>query len=192
MHWSQLYLNGLAKGRLHTHTNNIQKLRPSMWSVNRDPLMTLEVFFDRAEIIRWVLENVHPFVVVKDQGFQSLIKMGWPEYYIPSPSTVSHDVCLVFACTCQWISKMLHVSKANYDITRWTLTIPQEYDGDLNSATDAWTSPNHWAFIAITVHLKKDGVPLTLMLDVIKVAQVHKTWHSHQLLITLCSSRILA
>jgi hypothetical protein len=69
--------------------------------------------FNRAEIIGWVSENAHPFEIVKDQGFQSLMKMGRPEYYIPSPSTVSHDVRLVFVHTHQWISKMLHVSKAN-------------------------------------------------------------------------------
>ena len=52
------------------------------------------------------------------------------------------------------------------------LTITQEYDGDLNFAMDAWTSPNHQVFVAVTVHLEKDGVPLCLVLDVIEVAKV--------------------
>jgi hypothetical protein len=69
--------------------------------------------FNRAEIIRWVSENTHPFEIVKDWGFQSLMKTGQPEYYIPSPSTVSRDVHLVFVHTHQWISKMLQISKAN-------------------------------------------------------------------------------
>ncbi|KAG1745709.1 hypothetical protein EDB19DRAFT_1578893, partial [Suillus lakei] len=75
----------------------------------------------------------------------SLMKMGHPEYYLPSPSMVSHDVKLVFA---------------------------NEYDGELNFATDAWTSPNHKAFVAVFVHLEHQGKPLAMVLDVVEVAQV--------------------
>jgi len=80
-----------------------------MGSFNHD----LAASFNRAEIVRWVSENARPFEIVKDRGFQSLMKTGRPEYYIPSPSTVSRDVHLVFAHTRQRISKMLRVSKAN-------------------------------------------------------------------------------
>ncbi|KIK42769.1 hypothetical protein CY34DRAFT_65992, partial [Suillus luteus UH-Slu-Lm8-n1] len=80
----------------------------------------------KAEIVRWVSESLRPFEVVNDRGFRSLMKTGRPEYYIPSPSTVSHDVKLVFANVRKRIARML-----------------QDYDGDLNFATDAWTSPNH-------------------------------------------------
>jgi hypothetical protein len=48
----------------------------------------------------------------------------------------------------------------------------QEYDSALNFATDAWTSPNHWAYIAVTMHLEQDGKPLSLLLDVVEVAEV--------------------
>ena len=48
----------------------------------------------------------------------------------------------------------------------------QEYDGKLSFATDAWTSPNHRAFIAITVHLEVNGQPLRLLLDLVEVAKV--------------------
>lgn len=51
----------------------------------------------RAAIVCWVCENLCPFSIVHDQGFRILIKTGRPEYYLPSPSTVSHDVRLVFA-----------------------------------------------------------------------------------------------
>lgn len=49
----------------------------------------------------------------------------------------------------------------------------KEYDGRLNFATDAWTSPNQRAFIAITVHLEHQGEPLSLLLDLVEVAQSH-------------------
>ena len=38
---------------------------------------------------------------------------------------------------------------------------------------DAWTSPNSKAYIAITVHLEQNGVPLSLLLDLVEVAQSH-------------------
>ena len=48
----------------------------------------------------------------------------------------------------------------------------QIYDGKLNFATDAWTSPNHKAFVAITVHLEEDSKPLCIILDIVEVAEV--------------------
>lgn len=63
----------------------------------------------KAEIVRWVCESARPFNIVKDRAFLSLMKTGQPEYYIPSPSTISRDVKLVFARTRQCIAKMLQV-----------------------------------------------------------------------------------
>lgn len=49
----------------------------------------------------------------------------------------------------------------------------QEYDGKLSFATDAWTSPNHKAYVAVTAHLENDGVPLSMLLDIVEVARSH-------------------
>ena len=49
----------------------------------------------------------------------------------------------------------------------------KEYDGRLNFATDAWMSPNHKAFVAVTVHLEHDGQPISLLLDIIELAVSH-------------------
>ena len=38
---------------------------------------------------------------------------------------------------------------------------------------DAWTSPNHKVDVAITVHLEKNGVPVSMLLDIIEVACSH-------------------
>ncbi|KAG2053515.1 hypothetical protein BDR06DRAFT_982799 [Suillus hirtellus] len=51
----------------------------------------------KAELVCWVAESLRPFNIVKDRGFQCLMKTGRLEYYIPSPQTISHDVKLVFA-----------------------------------------------------------------------------------------------
>ncbi|KAJ8582888.1 hypothetical protein M405DRAFT_749564, partial [Rhizopogon salebrosus TDB-379] len=100
-------------------------------------------------------ENSRPFEIVKDRGFQCLMKTGRPEHYIPSPATVSRDVRMVFACTRERIAQML-----------------QQHDGELNFATDAWTSPNHRAFVAVTVHFEHNGQPLAMLLDIVEVPKV--------------------
>ncbi|KAG1725869.1 uncharacterized protein EDB91DRAFT_1239713 [Suillus paluster] len=97
----------------------------------------------RAELVHWVAESLQPFDIVNDRGFQSLMKTGRPEYYIPSPSTVLCNVRLVF-----------------------------EYKGKLNFMTDGWSSPNHCALVAFSVHLEQKGIPLSLPLDIIEVLRV--------------------
>jgi hypothetical protein len=49
----------------------------------------------------------------------------------------------------------------------------QEYEGALSFAIDAWTSPNHRAFVAVTVHFQQDGELVCLILDVVEVAMSH-------------------
>src|SRR6266704_4747287 len=61
----------------------------------------------RAEIVRWVSESKRPFKLVKDRGFQKLMKTGRPEYHIPSPETVSRDVRNVFVNVRKRIAKIL-------------------------------------------------------------------------------------
>lgn len=59
-------------------------------------------------------------------------------------------------------------------------------------ATDAWTSPNHRAFVAWTVQIEHEGHPLVFLLDVVEVPEVcpvsfghseslcrRKPWQSH-------------
>lgn len=49
----------------------------------------------------------------------------------------------------------------------------QEYDGELNFAMDAWTSPNDKALIALSVHFKLKGERVSMLLDIVEVAQSH-------------------
>jgi hypothetical protein len=53
------------------------------------------------------------------------------------------------------------------------LTYLQEHEGALSFATDAWTSPNHKAFIAVTVHFENNGDPVCMLLDIVEVAKSH-------------------
>lgn len=63
----------------------------------------------RAEIVRWVAESKRPFAIVKDRGYQKLMKTGRPDYKIPSPDTVSRDVKKVFVRVRKRVAKMLQV-----------------------------------------------------------------------------------
>jgi hypothetical protein len=40
-------------------------------------------------------------------------------------------------------------------------------------ATDAWTSPNHRAFVAWTVHFEYEGTMIAFLLDIIEVPESH-------------------
>ncbi|PIL26246.1 hypothetical protein GSI_12002 [Ganoderma sinense ZZ0214-1] len=110
----------------------------------------------RVEIVRWVCESLRAFRIVEDPGFKVLMKTGRPGYYLPSASTVARDVTEVFQRTRSRIAKML-----------------QEHEGALHFATDAWTSPNHRAFVAVTVHFEQQGKPICFLLDIVEVACSH-------------------
>jgi hypothetical protein len=49
----------------------------------------------------------------------------------------------------------------------------QEHNGKLSFATDAWTSPNHKVYMAVTVHFENKGVPVSMLLDLVEVARSH-------------------
>src|SRR5277367_1750296 len=49
----------------------------------------------------------------------------------------------------------------------------QDHEGALNFATDAWTSPNHKAYVAVTVHFEDDGKPISMLLDIVEVPCSH-------------------
>ncbi|KAF9494259.1 hypothetical protein BDN71DRAFT_1393525 [Pleurotus eryngii] len=99
---------------------------------------------------------MQPFEIAANCSFNELMKTGCSELYIPLPSTISCDLKLVFKRSGKHIA--------------WLL---QGYDGTLNFTTDAWTFPNHQAFITITVHLEKDSQPLAFLLDIVEVVKSH-------------------
>ncbi|KAF8239967.1 hypothetical protein L208DRAFT_1062766, partial [Tricholoma matsutake] len=97
-----------------------------------------------------------PLRIVKDPQFEILMRAGRPTTYIPSPFTISQDIKTVFESSCQCIDKIL-----------------KDHPGQIHFATDAWTSPNHRAFVAWTVHLHHEGHILTFLLDIIEVPELH-------------------
>ncbi|KIK04056.1 hypothetical protein K443DRAFT_4877 [Laccaria amethystina LaAM-08-1] len=49
----------------------------------------------------------------------------------------------------------------------------REYDGALNFATDTWMSPNHKVYVVITIHFEHEGMPISMLLDLVEVAKSH-------------------
>ncbi|KAH9911967.1 uncharacterized protein BXZ73DRAFT_56690 [Epithele typhae] len=85
----------------------------------------------------------------------SLLKTGRPGYWIPSATTVARDVKTLFARSRTRISCFL-----------------REYDGRLSLSTDCWSSPNGHAFVAVIVHFEHNEEPLSMVLDVVELAEV--------------------
>ncbi|TFK57897.1 hypothetical protein BDN72DRAFT_742281, partial [Pluteus cervinus] len=80
----------------------------------------------KTETVRWICEDFRPMAIVKDRGFNKLMKSGRPAQYVPSPSTVSRDVKQVFVKTRARIARKL-----------------QSIDSRVSLQMDCWTSPNH-------------------------------------------------
>lgn len=105
------------------------------------------------------------------------MKTGRPEYYVPSASTVSRDVRIVFARTRARIGQMLQVSfklVSFYPMAANNSPTIKEHVGRINFATDAWTSPNHYAYVAVTAHLEVRGEPICIVLDVVELPVVRR------------------
>jgi len=109
----------------------------------------------------WVSESMWPFSIISDWGSQCLMKTGQPEYYIPSTSTISCDVKEVFMKVWSRIAKMLQVRIWVSNITRLIYPI-QKHNGTLSFGTDAWISPNHKAYVTVTVHFEQNRKPMCL------------------------------
>ena len=127
--------------------------------------------------VRWVAKSMCPFKIVDNDRFQCMMKTGRPDLYIPSVQTVSRDVKNVFTQCQQQIARSLNVcGLISYDKT-WNSDTYQDHDGALNFMTDAWMSPNHKAYVAATVHFQKDGVLVTMLLDLVEVTERHTGTH---------------
>jgi hypothetical protein len=51
----------------------------------------------------------------------------------------------------------------------------QSFSGKVEFATDAWTFPNHKAYVALTVHLEHNGKLLSMLLNVAEVPKSHSS-----------------
>lgn len=109
----------------------------------------------RAHLVKWVTENNRPLNVINDRALRDLLTAGRPSIDLPSDDTISRDIKTSFEKCRARIAKLL-----------------QDHPGRIHFATDAWTSPNHRAFVAWTVHLEYEGDMLSFLLDIIELPEV--------------------
>ncbi|KAF5371119.1 hypothetical protein D9758_004308 [Tetrapyrgos nigripes] len=110
----------------------------------------------RAAVVRWVTESCCPTNIVEDWKLCELMLAGRPQASFPHRKCVAEDVRIAFEYSSERIKSLL-----------------QEYPGQLSFTTDAWTSPNHRAFVAWTVQLQHQGKPLVFLLDIFEVPESH-------------------
>jgi hypothetical protein len=105
---------------------------------------------------------------VKDRGFQSLMKTGRPGYRLPSLQTVSRDVKSVFLKVRKRIAKTLQVGLSS-DLR----STPMDNSPGLtrNMTEPSVSQPK--AYVAVSVHFEQDGVPVSMLLDIVEVARSH-------------------
>ena len=101
-------------------------------------------------------ESNRPANIVSDPELIDLLTTGHPHLKVPSPNTVRRDVKAAYEKCRERIMKLL-----------------QDHPGRIHFATDAWTSTNHHAFVAWTVHLEHNGTMLAFLLDIIEVPESH-------------------
>ncbi|KAF9046075.1 hypothetical protein BDZ89DRAFT_942339, partial [Hymenopellis radicata] len=106
-------------------------------------------------------ENYRPFKVVADRAFKKLMKTGRPSAYIPHPTTVSRDTKTLFAKTRRCLAKHFKTLQSCIQII-----------------LDAWTSPNHKAFVSYSAQWEEDGHIVSTVLDFCELGEVRLTYDS--------------
>lgn len=108
-----------------------------------------------AHLIKWVTENNRPINVINNRELCNLLTAGQLNITLPSSNSISCDIQASFEKCQECIAKLL-----------------QEHPSHLHFATDAWTSLNHHAFVAWTVHLEYEGEMLSFLIDIIELLEV--------------------
>ena len=114
------------------------------------------IMYISAHIAKWVAESNRPAIIISDPELADLLITGHPHLKVPSPNTVRRDVKAAYLKSRERIVKLL-----------------REHPGRVHFATDAWTSTNHHAFVAWTVHLEYKGAMLAFLLDIVDVPESH-------------------
>jgi hypothetical protein len=118
--------------------------------------LRLMYIYISAHIAKWVAESNRPANIVSDPELINLLTTGHPHLKVPSPNTVRRDIKAAYLKCRERITNLL-----------------RDHSGRVHFATDAWTSTNHYAFVAWTVHLEHEGTMLTFLLDLIEVPESH-------------------
>jgi hypothetical protein len=116
----------------------------------------LWLIYISAHIAKWIAESNRPVTITSDPELINLLTTGHPHLKVPSPNTVRRDINAAYLKCRDRVAKLL-----------------QDHPGRIHFGTDAWTSTNHHAFVAWTVHLEHKGTMLAFLLDIVEVPESH-------------------
>ncbi|KAJ7364494.1 hypothetical protein DFH08DRAFT_681986, partial [Mycena albidolilacea] len=143
----------------HNSTKNLKKHANKCWGSDNHAVCSLVlVIFDPHlfTVLDLCAGSARAsFVIAADRGLCYLMKSGRPTMWIPSPSTIARNVKLLFKRTREQIWQQL-----------------DERDGCVGLATNAWMSPNHRVFVAVTGHWEENGEKVDCLLDFVEVPEV--------------------
>ena len=122
-------------------------MRPSNWAHSNPEVCTY--------LVQWITENCRPVQAVEDWQLHVLLSAGCPFINLPSHMTCSRDIIAAYKEAHKVVTKLL-----------------QEMPSYLHFDTDAWTSPNHCAFIVWMVQFEFQGEIVNFLLEIIKVPEV--------------------
>lgn len=87
---------------------------------------------------------------------------------------IAKDVVVVWTAVRQRIMAMFEVSiYFELNDSQNHSPISQDYDCKINILTDAWTSPNHLAFVAFVAQIEREGKLVPFLLNILEVPESH-------------------
>ena len=101
--------------------------------------------------------------------------MTWLSHTISRDPFSWHEkgLCLCLQVYCQNATGTDHTISIIGVETHWHIL--KKYEGALSFATDAWTFPNHKAYVAITIHFEHEGNSIAMLLDLVEIAKSHSS-----------------
>ncbi len=111
----------------------------------------------KTQLIRWIVINQHPFTIVEEPSFISLVYTLCPTAKIPSADTIK-----------RYIMNSYEINKEKVQL------FLQNLPGKISFTMDIWTSPTTKSFLSITAHfLNKEWELQSIIVDFVQIYGSH-------------------
>jgi len=111
----------------------------------------------KAELIRWIVINQHPFTIVEESNFINFVHSLCPATIIPSSDTIKNHIMNSYEINKEKIQSFL-----------------QNLSGKISFTTDIWTSPSAKSFLSLTAHfINKKWELQNIIIDFIQIHDSH-------------------
>src|SRR6266508_2837651 len=111
----------------------------------------------KAELIRWIVINQHPFTIVKESNFINFVHLLCPAAIIPSSDTIKNYIMNFYKINKEKIQSFL-----------------QNLSGKISFTTDIWIPPSAKSFLSLTTHfINKKWELQNVIIDFIQIHNSH-------------------